>query len=180
MDNELYHYGVKGMKWGVRKKVGDAYKKSMRNLGGTKFSKNAILKSKHLDDNGKRQALADNAYLAAKKKAKRINGDITYDVTTKKYNVQKRDKRSDWSEDARTAHDIKQKSVNQMSNAELKKANERTRLEQEYSRLNPNTVQAGWKYVAAGAATAGTLVGLYNNSQTLIKAGKNIADKLHR
>lgn len=90
----------------------------------------------------------------------------------------RRNSRDDWSEDAKTAHDIKKKSVKQMSNAELKKLNERTRLEQEYSRLNPSSVQKGWKYVAAGAATLGTVAGLYNNSNTLIKAGKKVAAKL--
>lgn len=88
-----------------------------------------------------------------------------------------RKRRDSWSDDAKTAYDIKKKSVKQMSNAELKKLNERTRLEQEYSRLNPNTVQKGWKYVAAGAATLGTVAGIYNNSNTLIKAGKKFMGK---
>lgn len=120
MDNELYHHGVKGMKWGVR-----------------------------------RYQRKDGTYTPA--------------------GMKRRKSQDDWSDDAKTAYDIKQKSVKQMSNAELKKLNERTRLEQEYSRLNPNTVQKGWKYAAAGAAALGTVAGLYNNSQTLIKAGKKIA-----
>lgn len=86
-------------------------------------------------------------------------------------------RRDSWSDDAKTAHEIKKKSVKQMSNAEIKKLNERTRLEQEYSRLNPNSVQKGWKYVAAGAAALGTVAGLYNNSNTLIKAGKKFMGK---
>ena len=83
-----------------------------------------------------------------------------------------RGRKKNWSEDARTAHDIKKKSVNKMSNSELKKVNERVRLEQEYSRLNPNTVQKGWKFVVGTAAVAGTAVGLYNNSNQLVNIGK--------
>ena len=65
-----------------------------------------------------------------------------------------------------------------MSNAELKKLNERARLEQEYSRLNPRAVSKGWKYVGTAAATLGTIAGLYNNSNTIIKAGKKIVERV--
>lgn len=57
----------------------------------------------------------------------------------------KRNKTEGWSDDAKTAHDLKKKSVHEMSNAELKKINERTRLEQEYARLNPSKVSSGKK-----------------------------------
>lgn len=83
-----------------------------------------------------------------------------------------------WSEDAKTASQIKKKSVNQMSNAELKKINERTRLEQEYSRLNPKGIKKGWKYVAATAGVMGTIVGLKNNAPQVIDLGKNVATKV--
>ena len=119
MENELTHYGIKGMKWGVRR---------FQNKNGS--------------------------LTAAGKK-----------------------RRDSWSDDAKTAHDIKKKNVKQMSNSELKKLNERTRLEQEYSRLNPNAVQKGLKYAGVAAAGLGTIVGLYNNANTIIKAGETIANK---
>lgn len=55
--------------------------------------------------------------------------------------------RENWSDDARTAADIRTKKVKQMSNAELKKLNERTRLEQEYAQLNKRHKNAGQKFV---------------------------------
>lgn len=88
-----------------------------------------------------------------------------------------RGRKKNWSEDARTASEIRKKSVNKMSNAELKKVNERIRLEQEYSRLNPNTIQKGWKFVAGAAAIAGTAVGLYNNSNQLVNIGKKFVGR---
>ena len=88
-----------------------------------------------------------------------------------------RGRKKNWSEDARTAHDIKKKSVNKMSNAELKKVNERVRLEQEYSRLNPNAIQKGWKYVAAAAGVMGTSLALYNNSNQLVNIGKKFVGR---
>lgn len=80
----------------------------------------------------------------------------------------------DMSDDARDASEIGKKKVSQMSNAELKKINERTRLEQEYSRLNPNAIQQGWKYVAAAAGVTGTALALYNNSNQLAAHSKQL------
>lgn len=118
----LYHAGIKGMKWGVRR---------YQNKDGT------------LTDAGKKR----------------------------------RARQESQSEDARTASALKKKKVSEMSNAELKKLNERTRLEQEYSRLNPNTVQKGWKYVVGAAAVTGTALALYNNSNNLVKIGKGFVGK---
>ena len=67
---ELYHWGVKGQKWGVRR---------YQNKDGS------------LTPAGKKR----------------------YD---------------NWSDDAKTATSLKKKNINEMSNAELKKLNERIRL----------------------------------------------------
>ena len=117
MENELYHYGVLGMKWGVRKSQ----------------SKSSSSKRK----NGQRKL----------------------------------------SDDAREASVIKKKSIGQMTNAELRKVNERTRLEQEYSRLNPSTVKKGFAFVVATAGVMNTALNLYNNSDKLIKLGKKFVSK---
>lgn len=84
-EDELYHHGVKGMKWGVRKK----YQSAARSLGGSHFAKNAVKNSRYLDSKGKKQALDQQAYLAAKKKSKKTGGQITYDVSKGKYTVSK-------------------------------------------------------------------------------------------
>ena len=115
MSNELYHYGVLGMKWGVRR--------DRSRSGGS------------------------------------------------------RRKRS-MSDDAREASAIKKKKVSQMSNSELKKLNERSRLEQEYSRLNPSAVRKGWKFVAGAAGIMGTTLAVYNNSNRIVQIGKKAGDKL--
>lgn len=41
MDNELYHYGVKGMKWGVRKSRSSSGKKRSKTYGWSKDAKRA-------------------------------------------------------------------------------------------------------------------------------------------
>ena len=112
--NELKHYGVLGMKWGVRRARGTASKSSRRN--------------------------------------------------------------KPMSDDAREVATIKKKKVREMSNAELKRANERIRLEQEYSRLNPTAINKGWKYVAGTVGVMGTMLALKNNSSQLIDIGKNVVN----
>ena len=118
-NDELYHWGVKGMKWGVRR---------YQNKDGT---------------------------LTAKGK-----------------------KRYAMSEDAKTASELKKKKVSEMSNAELRKLNERTRLEQEYSKLNPGAIRKGWKFVAASAGIMGTALAVYNNSNQIAKIGKDVGNKI--
>ena len=106
MYNEEYlaHYGVKGMKWGVKRakyeykyqygqKPKIAYQKALRSLGGTKFAKNAI-KISGLNADQKKQALKEQAALAdekaynkAAKKAHKTGGQVTYDVATGKYSA---------------------------------------------------------------------------------------------
>lgn len=87
MEYELYHYGVLGMKWGVRRSQ------------------------------------------------------------AKLNRIQKKAKRQNWSEDATEAAKIRTKKPKQMSNSELKKINERTRLENEYKNLNSRKPSAGKKFV---------------------------------
>ena len=116
-ENELYHFGVKGMKWGVRK------------------SKSSSGSSKN-----------------------------------------RRSKTDGWSDDAKEAYGINKKKVNQMSNAELKKLNERRNLERNYQQLNPNAVKRGISVVATTAAALGTMAALYNNGNQIINIGKKVVD----
>lgn len=98
------------------------------------------------------------------------DGTLT-DAGKKRYN-------KNMSDDARTASELKKKKVSELSNAELKKLNERSRLEQEYSKLNPSSIKKGWKFVAGAAGVMGTALAVYNNSNQLIKIGKTVGDKI--
>ena len=120
-ENELYHFGVKGMKWGVRK--------------------------------------SRSSSCSSKKKRAKTDG---------------------WSDDAKEAYRIKQKKVNQMSNAELKKLNERRNLERNYQQLNPNTIKKGIAIAGTTAAALGTMAALYNNGNQIISIGKKIVDGMNK
>lgn len=82
--NELYHFGVKGMKWGVRK--------------------------------------------------------------DRKRSVSSKRSRSD-SKDYTESRDLLKKSPNKLSNAEIRKINERLNLEQQYSNLTTSQKQKGNRFI---------------------------------
>lgn len=113
INDELYHYGVPGMKWGQRK------------------SQNKLSK------------------------------------------IDKHSNKNDWSEDATAAAKIKTKKVSQMTNAELRKLNDRKNLEQQYENLARNSSR-GRAAVKAFIATAGTITAVSTAVAAYAKYGKKI------
>lgn len=167
INGELYHYGIPGMRWGRRKARGHAgpgrYVTTKRRLAGDKRDLNALNKGNHLSVGltKKRQEKFDKRDKAALEKRIAKNEAAV-------------DRRSD---DSKTAAKIKTKKVSEMSNQELRTLNERTRLEQEYSRLNPSLVKKGAKMVATTALATTTVLTLYNNSNKLVSIGSELVKK---
>lgn len=90
----------------------------------------------------------------------------------------KKSSQEDWSDDAKEASIIKKKKVSQMSNAELRKLNERQKLERTHYSLNPSAIFKGMKYAATAATITGTALTLYANSDKIIKIGKAVAQNI--
>lgn len=119
--NELYHWGIKGQRWGVRR-----YQNSDGSLTP-----------------------------AGKKRYQRTLSD-----------------------DAKEAQKLRNKSVGEMTNAELRKLNERQQLERTHAQLNPNVIRRGLATVGTVTTTLGSILTLYNNGDKIISEGKIIANKI--
>lgn len=87
-------------------------------------------------------------------------------------------KRSAISEDASTAYQLKKKRVSEMSNAELRKLNERQQLERTYASMNPSTLKKAMKIISTVTVTTGTFLTAYSNSEKLVKGGKTVANRI--
>lgn len=78
-----------------------------------------------------------------------------------------------YSNDSNEAYNLKKKGVNKLTNAELRKLNERTRLENEYKRLNPNAVKKGLAIAGTLAGAIGTMNAIYGAKDSAwFKVGK--------
>lgn len=84
-----------------------------------------------------------------------------------------RSKKRTMSDDAKEVAVLKKKSAKELSNAELKKANERLELERKYKQLNPNTIKKGMLYVTAATGIIGTTTKFLEKSGTLAKLIKS-------
>ena len=75
---------------------------------------------------------------------------------------------------------IKKKKVSEMTNAELKKHNDRANLERNYKQLNQSVISRGIAVIGAATALTGTACTLYGNSNKLVRMGKAVAGKLFK
>ena len=114
MNNELFHYGVLGMRWGVRRNTSESSVPPKRKM----------------------------------------------------------------SADAEEMKRLQKKPLNQMSNQELQRYNQRTQLENIYRRANPSNFKKSIAIATTAAAAMGTVASLYTNSGKMIQIGKSVAEKM--
>lgn len=180
--NELYHHGVKGMKWGIRryqnpdgtltaagrKRYAKEEYKRAENEAYSRYEKsiNSIEKNYKRGQNLSKKDLAREQAAEQRYQTERAKNKAAYKQAKKDA------KTSNWSKDARDSYDIRQKKIDQMSNAELKRVNERRQLERNYKQLNPTYVEKGVKFLGSTVALTGSVLALHSNSGKLIKLGK--------
>lgn len=196
---ELYHHGIKGQKWGIRRyrnldgtltpagkkryakqeykrQTNEAYSRYEKSIKSIEkgYKRGQNLSKKDLE----RERQAEERYQTESTKAKATYKQAKKDIKDEAKAQQIAEKQEKWSDDAKTVAAIKAKSVNEMSNAELKKVNERMNLERNYSQLNPTKIETGAKYIAGAVSVTASVLALHNNSGKLINLGKTAVNTM--
>lgn len=148
-NDELYHWGIKGMKWGVRRyqnKDGSLTAAGKKRVAAEKNE----LKERERSIKAREKEKAERAKINAKKaeldaRERELKGGIAAKLG-------KKNKASDTDSDSRV------KSVSEMSNKELQEYTTRMRLEKEYYDAQRNLASITPKQVSKGQKFAETMM----------------------
>lgn len=158
----LAHYGILGMKWGVRR--------TPAQLGRTMITR-------------KRQLAADKSDLKKVNSGKRLSVGLTkkrqdaYNKRDKAVLERRiRDNEQKLANKAKKAAAKKKPSVKEMSDEELRKVVNRLQMERQYSQLSESNVSKGKEYIQKVIKTGTTIAAvtttgltLYNNAEKIKK-----------
>lgn len=164
MDNELYHYGVKGQKWGVRR---------YRNDDGT------------LTPAGKKRYDRDVRENNARKKENRINIDGPDPKRWAKEDLSRTKKAVDSASnfvdnlknvERKTRPAPKKMDLSKMSDQQLRDRINRANLEKQYNDMFSNTadVKKGREHVQNVLEAAGTVLAIGSSALTIALAIKEL------
>lgn len=137
MENELYHHGVKGQKWGVRRYQN---KDGSLTLAGKKRALKMQNQYTELSNNKKYRDKDGNMTYAGRKKALKMKEKYS-ELTGKQL------KKYPSKNNPSTSPAPKQKSISEMSNQEIQDKIDRIRLENTLKSLTPEKMSAGQKFV---------------------------------
>lgn len=159
MENELMHWGIKGMKWGVRR---------YQNKDGSLTPAGKKRYDKEMAKLKEEEKIAKNK-LRTQAKLNKL------DEKRKEIEALKRGKPI-----AKSTNQHSKPSVKGMSDEELRQTVNRLLMEQQYAKLNPQQVSAGQKFVKKVmndvVAPAATEVGKNVLKDAMTKAVKNASE----
>ena len=137
MENELYHHGVKGQKWGVRRYQN---KDGSLTLAGKKRALKMQDQYTRFSNDKKYRDKDGNMTYAGRKKALKMKEQYS-ELTGKQL------KKYPSKNNTSTSPAPKQKSISEMSNQEIQDKIDRIRLENTLKSLTPEKMSAGQKFV---------------------------------
>lgn len=164
MSDYIIHYGVKGMKWGVRKdnyntKKGPAITTGSNGYGGNPVAKNLnkFIAGGHPEASSNNVSDKDKADEARKKKNEKL------DKAVKGMNATGKTAKSGSSATKKIGNAIKTKEqkkidLSDLSDAELQKRVNRMNLERQYDSLSTQDVASGWDKASEILDIAGDIV----------------------
>lgn len=138
MNEELYHHGILGMKWGVRRNLSTTGSSSMSTSHISRKEVKDIVKNYnqlHGTSIKAKNAIVTKGRYTYNSKGKRINTTAVVTSKNKNENVEKTEKKKD--------------PLKEMSTAELKEAVTRLNMEKQYKELTKPELTKGQKFVHA-------------------------------
>ena len=133
-NDELYHFGIPGMKWGVRR---------YQNKDGTLTPSGR----ERMLSNARKYERKANTSVAANYFAKSRKARLQQKAKDARDEVRRSDlKKARAKTEQSKANSTKPKKVSEMSDDELRQRINRIQLEKQYSQLNPKKVSAGEKF----------------------------------